>query len=79
MVLYIPTDIASRPAEEVITPHYTIFDGSVAFGKFYHQFLESRALKTYFCFGKPLLDSTIIIIPCSRVRWLDLAVFDLVR
>jgi len=68
MVLYIPTDIASRLVEELVAPHYMAFKGGVAFCKFFHQFLESRALKTHFCFGMPLLDATIVFIPRSWIR-----------
>jgi len=79
MVLYISMDIASRFVEEFVAPHYMAFEGGVAFRKFFHQFLESCALKTNFCFGIPLLDSTIVFIHCSRIRLLDLAGFHLVR
>ena len=60
MVLYIPTDIASRFVEEFITTHYMAFEVGVAFGKFFHQFMEGRALKTHFGLGVPLLDTTIV-------------------
>ena len=35
MVLYIPTDIASRFVEEFIRTHYMAFEVGVAFGKFF--------------------------------------------
>ena len=79
MVLYIPTDISSHPVEEAVTLHCMTFEGGVAFGKFFHQFLESCALKTNFCFGILLLDATVVFIPDSRIRLLDLAGIDLVR
>jgi len=62
MVLYTPTDIASRLVEEFVTWHYMAFEGGVAFCKFFHQFLEGRALKTQIGFGIPLrsVDLTLL-------------------
>ena len=68
MVLYIPTDIASRIVEEFVISHYTVFKGGVAFCKFFHQFVESRTLKAHFCFGIPFLDSTIVFVSDSWIR-----------
>ena len=77
MVLYILPDIASRLVEEFVTLHYTAFERGVAFCKFFHQLLESRALKTHFGFGIPLLDATIVFFPRSRGS-VDLALLALI-
>jgi len=77
--LTILMDIASHPVEEVVTSHYMTFERGVAFGKLFHQFLQSCALNTNFGFGIPLYDPTIIFILCSQGPWLDLASLDLVE
>ena len=51
MVIYTPTDIASRLVKDFVTLHYMAFERGVAISEFFYQFLEGRALKNNLCFG----------------------------
>ena len=72
MVLFIPTDIARRFVEEFVHKHALYvcmaFEVCVAFGKFFHQFMEGRPCTEnpfWLRFGVPLLDTTIVFINSS--------------